>query len=388
MRFPLLLLLLLAACSGSEPAGGEPIPAFVSIHASDDYACGLAADGIAWCWGDPMGVLGNGLGGSNLIYAPEPALNGVRFASLSFGADHACGIGLDGVGYCWGLNGEGAVGTGRPASTTEPTPAPVAGGLTLTQVAAGRVHSCGLAPNGAAWCWGSNDIGELGDGTGTPRLVPTPVAGSQAFTAISSRRGSEDLNDQNTCALTADGAAWCWGGNSGGALGNGSASANSFAPVAVAGELTFVSLEATGGYVCGITTAADLYCWGRGDRAPAPVPGGLQWSRISVGAQHLCGITTNGLIYCWGDNRWGQLGIGPGSEPFVGEPTPIAGPTGTTWRDVSVGYGHTCAIATDGTSWCWGFGEAGELGIGELPPHTPPYLAFSPVRTTRTRATE
>jgi alpha-tubulin suppressor-like RCC1 family protein len=72
----------------------------------------------------------------------------------------------------------------------------------------------------------------------------------------------------------------------------------------------------------------------------------------------------------------------------VGEPTRIAGPAGLTWRDVSTGAAHTCAIATDDTTWCWGFGEAGELGIGELPPHTPLYVAFSPMRTASTRAAE
>jgi alpha-tubulin suppressor-like RCC1 family protein len=388
MRSSLLVLILLAACSGSEPTGGEPIPAFVSIQAGDDYACGLAADGIAWCWGSSISGFGDGLGGTNPEYTPRPALSGVRFASLALGSQHACGIGLDGVAYCWGLNGEGAVGTGIPAGASEPSPAPVGGGLGLTQVAAGLVHSCGLTAIGAAWCWGSNDIGELGDGTNTNRLTPTPVAGGLTFAAISTRRGPGDLNDQNTCALTAGGAAWCWGGNGGGALGNGSASANAFAPVAVSGGLQFASLEATGGFVCGITTASDLYCWGRGDRTPALVPGGLEWSRISVSLGHLCGITTAGLIYCWGENRFGQLGIGPGTEPFVGEPTRIAGPAGLTWRDVSTGAGHTCAIATDDTTWCWGFGEAGELGIGELPAHTIPYVAFSPMQTTRTRAAE
>jgi len=386
MRLPLPILLLLAACSSNEPTGGEPIPAFVSIHASAGYACGLAADGIAWCWGNPMTVLGNGLAGSNLIYTPEPALNGVRFASLSFGSIHACGIGLDEVAYCWGQSGEGAVGTGHPANTTEPTPAPIEPPGAFTQVAAGLLHSCGLTAGGAAYCWGSNDSGELGDGTGTNRLRPTPVAGGHTFATVATGLGPGDLNDQNSCALTAEGAAWCWGANGSGALGDGSTSANSFSPVAVSGGLSFASLDVTGGLVCGITTGSDLYCWGRGDRAPALVPGGLKWSRISVSTDHLCGVTTDARIYCWGENRSGQLGIGPGTDVFIGEPTPIAGPAGLTWRDVSAGVGQTCAIASDDTSWCWGFGEGGELGIGVLPAHTPPYLAFSPVRIARTRA--
>jgi alpha-tubulin suppressor-like RCC1 family protein len=95
------------------------------------------------------------------------------------------------------------------------TPTPVAGGLTFTSLAVGGFHTCGLTSGGAAYCWGLNDYGQLGDGTigGPPcnflgqcsRLTPTPVAGGLAFISLT-------VGAEHTCGLTSGGAAYCWGG--------------------------------------------------------------------------------------------------------------------------------------------------------------------------------
>jgi len=86
---------------------------------------------------------------------------------------------MSGAAYCWGYNAYGQLGDGTTTDRLVPTP--VAGGLTFAAVSAGPIvpfygHTCGVTTSGTAYCWGDNFRGELGDGTTTQRLVPTAVA--------------------------------------------------------------------------------------------------------------------------------------------------------------------------------------------------------------------
>jgi alpha-tubulin suppressor-like RCC1 family protein len=91
---------------------------------------------------------------------------------------------------------------------------------------AGSVHSCGVTPAGAAYCWGNGGVGQLGDGTFTfIRNVPGAVSGSYSFASASASRN-------HACGVTTAGATYCWGSNLNGQLGNGTTS-NSNVPVAV-----------------------------------------------------------------------------------------------------------------------------------------------------------
>ncbi|PYP20711.1 MAG: hypothetical protein DMD53_09885, partial [Gemmatimonadetes bacterium] len=96
---------------------------------------------------------------------------------------------------------------------------------TFARVSAGGSHACGVTPGGAAYCWGANVNGQLGDGTTTDRLSPVAVAGGLSFAAVSA-------GDLHTCALTAGGAAYCWGYNGDGELGDGTTT-NRLSPVLV-----------------------------------------------------------------------------------------------------------------------------------------------------------
>jgi len=106
---------------------------------------------------------------------PTSVVGGLTFTSLALGAQHTCGLTSGGTAYCWGANEEGQLGDGTFAPRRL-TPTPVAGGLTFTSLALGEVHTCGLTSGGAAYCWGWNGGGQLGDGTTSPRSTPTPVA--------------------------------------------------------------------------------------------------------------------------------------------------------------------------------------------------------------------
>ena len=145
-----------------------------------------------------------------------PVAGGVSFAAVSAGSFYTCGVTVAGAAYCWGDNGLGQVGDGTTTTpgTGPSSPALVAGGVSFAAVSAGFTHTCGVTAAGAAYCWGYNFFGDLGDGTTTDRSSPVLVAGGVSFAAVSA-------GDFHTCGVTAAGAAYCWGDNTVGQLGDG-----------------------------------------------------------------------------------------------------------------------------------------------------------------------
>lgn len=303
----------------------------------------------------------------------------LRMRSITAGTFTTCGVTFQDQAWCWGDNLGWQLGNAEQYSTTIPWP--VAGGLTWTMLSVGKwSHTCGLASGGAAWCWGwGNYYGELGDGTTSSRAVPARVAGNHVFTQISA--GSD-----HTCALTAAGAAWCWGRNQDGELGDGTATALSAVPVAVAGNVQFTSISAGGGFTCGLNAAGAAYCWGEnrygqlgvGDtvvrRVPVATAGGHAFVTISVGIRHACAVTSAGASYCWGDNVDGQLGTGSSSGPNTCRtqagtsvscsltPVRVAGPH--SFVQVGAGDYHTCGITGAGAAYCWGYNYSGAGALG------------------------
>jgi len=150
--------------------------------------------------------------------------------SVSVGMGHGCAIAADGRAWCWGGNEGGQLGA-VPDSESSSTTVAVDATASFTAVAAGGAHSCALAKDGAAWCWGSNAEGQLGDGTTTSRARAAAVGGTARFKAIAA-------GISHSCALDVDGAAWCWGANQVGQLGTGGTSP-SRTPARVAGDARF-----------------------------------------------------------------------------------------------------------------------------------------------------
>ncbi|MCX5985064.1 MAG: hypothetical protein NTX54_00895 [Chloroflexi bacterium] len=292
--------------------------------------------GTAYCWGyNGNGQLGDGTNGTDRT-APVAVSGGLSFTALVAGGSHTCGLVSGGTAYCWGWNGYGQLGdgTGGINSANRTAPVAVGGGRTFMALVAGGYHTCGLVSGGTAYCWGSNEKGQVGDGTsGSPsqywsadRTSPVAVTGGRAYTALVA-------GGTHTCGLATSGTAYCWGYNSNGQLGDGTSgstsnpsSADRSAPVAVSGGLTYVGLVAGGSYTCGLVSGGTAYCWGDNgagqlgdgsatDRtAPVPAPvavsGGRNFTALAAGGQHTCGLVSGGTAYCWGGNSEGQLGDG------------------------------------------------------------------------------
>lgn len=358
----------LLACAEDVHDGSDG-PPFVAISAGVIHTCGVTALGVGYCWGrNSGGLLGDGNAGTDSHF-PVAVAGGLRFESISAGITHTCGVTVGGAGYCWGLNELGQLGDGTLSDSD--VPAPVAGLLNFESISAGYFHTCGVVTGGDAYCWGRNTEGALGDGTLSDSNIPVLVAGELTFESITVGR-------LHTCAVTTSGDAYCWGFNSDGQIGDDRA-ASSFnpAPIAVVGGHVFTLLDAGAEHNCGVTSTGDGYCWGRNDAGqlgagnhgsdtdsdiPVGIVGELAFESISSGQSYSCGITTLGDSYCWGANNEGQLGDG-NAPGFTTTPVAVADAHGS-FESLSAGVQHACGVTIHDDAYCWGRNEWGQLGNG------------------------
>jgi alpha-tubulin suppressor-like RCC1 family protein len=186
----------------------------------------------------------------------------------------------------------------------------------FTDVSAGRDHSCALIADGSAYCWGSSEFGQLGvadDGTTCPR------------------------DDRKIPCRTG--------------------------PIAVAGGLKFQKVSAGGVHTCGLTDNSRIFCWGSnlhgalGDPAvaqsfaPIPIFSTAIFMDVAAGGSHSCGLRTDGTLFCWGGNDFGQLGLG---STTTGSAAPVATSTTQRFASIAAGERRTCGRIPSGTTYCWG----------------------------------
>ncbi len=357
----------LAACDDSTTGPEVTDPRLVrSVSAGYEHTCAITGDGELWCWGDGgWGRLGNGESGTRR--EPVKVQTDVTFAAVSAGGGHTCALAESGEAWCWGQSGGGALGDG--SSDNSSVPVQVESDVTFTSLFAGGTHTCALTADGTAYCWGDNRQGQLGDGTTDHRTAPTPVLTSKRFKQLSAGPAA------HTCGVTRDGETLCWGYNSKGQIGDGTAGEDEYRtqPTEVAGNTEFAVVYAGTFVTCALTGEGAAYCWGSNsmgslgdgsgeDRSmPGPVSGSVSFRALSVSG-HVCGVTEEGNAYCWGSNDYGQLGIG--HRATATEPTTLA--TSERFASLAAGGAHTCGVTPGGALFCWGRNDDGQLGDGGL----------------------
>ena len=187
------------------------------------------------------------------------------------------------------------------------------GSWSVDMISVGERHTCALEADGDAFCWGANEVGRLGDGTTVDRNVPTLVVGGHDFVEV-------DAGGLHSCGLDTEGAAYCWGDNEHGQLGDGT------------------------------TTQRPT---------PVPVVGGHSFTTITAGSAHTCALDGGGAAWCWGDHTFAQLGNGaPAGDLAPGPyhyPEPVAVIGGHTFTSLESSGARTCGLEADGTAYCWGY---------------------------------
>jgi len=369
------------------------------VSVGNKHACALTTDGGAYCWGaNTYGQLGNGSTDDSpepVAVLTSGALAGKTIAQVTTGDIHTCAVTTDGGAYCWGNNGNGRLGRGNTRDASQPVAVisnDALAGKVVSQIAAGVAHTCALTSEGEAYCWGYNGYGQLGTGENSESYTPVAVLASNVLAGKTIAQIT--AGESHTCAVAHDGGAYCWGYNGYGQLGNASTSSSN-QPVAVltsgalAGKSVNQITAGLGNFTCAVTGDGGASCWGnngngqlgRGNTTSSNQPvavlttgvlAGKSVAHIAAGNNNACAVTSDGGAYCWGYNGYGQLGNGNTTDSN----RPVAVLTngalaGKSVVHIAAGESHTCAATSDGGAYCWGYNRYGELGTGKYP--NPPW---------------
>lgn len=378
----------LSALSVALPIGAtETITAILQ----DELGEPLVDRPLTWSSSDPAiatvndsGVVTmHGPGTAVITASADSASRVVRVGSLAAplvpetiiaGAYHHCGLTSAGAAYCWGYNLHGQLGDGTTTDATAPVA--VTGGHTFVQLTAGAEFTCGITTTQETWCWGENAAGQLGDGGGNHQRNPVLVLGGNQFTAITS-------GSFHACAIDTAGTAYCWGRNNLLQLGDGTNVDRSM-PEPVLGSVAFASITARHGHTCGLTAAGVAYCWGRnqygavGDEtrinrgAPTLVHGTLTFTSLVAGWEHTCGKTSTNEVYCISRNQYGQGGNGT----WVLNDTWVRTIGLPPVRTLLNGFYGVCAISFADELICWGRNRIGELTDGTILDRNVPFRLY------------
>lgn len=342
--------------SGGLPCAGETcnLPVFASPGDSAT-TCAFRPGGLVACWGRntvTRSVVSRRFG-------PQPDdFVGVR--ALSIGHDGVvCALDPGGTVRCRAAGGTEAVA--------------VQGLSDATEVGTGAGFACVRRAGGLVGCWGRNDLGQLGDGTSTPRTAPSLVGGVAPIEGVTALAVGSNF----ACALRAGGTVWCWGSNERGQLGNGRAGGHSM-PVQVvdpSSGQTFLSgvtqISAGAQHACALS-AGTVRCWGYnangqlGDGStvdhlrPTAVVGLRDIVSVSAGATQTCALRMGGTVRCWGANGEGGLGDGTAMSRLL--PVEVMGLSDV--RSIATGGNYACARLLNGAVRCWGSNGNGEVGDG------------------------
>lgn len=308
------------------------------VNNDGDNTCGVSG-GHLYCWGDnTYGQVGNGTSGTDVVVPTEVSGSYNDWEKLDVDDKHACGI-RSGHLYCWGEGADYKLGTGTTANKN--TPQEVLGNFSdWTDVAIAGYHTCGIRNDGAAYCWGSNTHGQLGNNgvTITSPLQPQAQVGTAGTSTLFTDWQTLASQDLTMCGIRKNGQLYCWGESTYGQIGNGTKGSDILVPTQVGAASDWEQISTGTLNVCGIRRGGYLYCWGRsgyvgdgspfnssgpsaGDRTtPVEIKPGTVWLQIGI-QKGGCGIDILGKPYCWGDNS--QYQLGDGTTTFRTSPVPV-----------------------------------------------------------------
>jgi alpha-tubulin suppressor-like RCC1 family protein len=220
----------------------------------------------------------------------------------------------------WGSNQTGQLGDGTTNATAVPVKVQLPSGTTVTQARGGCFHTVALTSKGHVLAWGDNSFGQLGNGTTISSDAPVRVQLPSGTKVTAVRAGC-----LFSLALTSKGHVLAWGDNTDGQFGNGT-TADSDTPVRV------------------------------------KLPQGSTATAISAGENFGLARTAKDHALAWGDNSFGQLG----NDTTISSKTPVRVklPKGSKVRILSAGFNFAFASTSGGGAYAWGADNVGQLGDG------------------------
>jgi len=335
------------------------------VSAGGSHTAAIGRDGSLWAWGsNSMGRIGDGAGGGNGCdrHSPvriDPLQN---WEYLSVGTGRTIAIDKLGNAYTWGTNWRGELGLDEldlnwMNINYRNSPAHI---MSLAgSVSVGGMHTAAIRRDGSLWTWGANWSGQVGDGTGGSgqysdfRYIPTQIGTDTNWASVS-------VGSNHTAAIRTDGSLWAWGSNNSGQLGDGTTTDRN-TPTRIGTDTNWAYVSAGGSRTIAIRTNGSLWSWGH-DAIISPAD--TNWASVSTSLADsgaTLAIRTDGSLWAWGRNTYGQFGNGT-TNIFSTPPTRIG--TDTDWVSVSLGERHSTAIRRDGTLWAWGSNTSGQLGDG------------------------
>jgi alpha-tubulin suppressor-like RCC1 family protein len=300
--------------------------------------------------------------------------------SVSGSSNHTCLLKSSNV-YCWGLNTYLQV-AGLGSSINIPQ---LVNGITAPiSISAGGGQSCAVQSDGLLMCWGNQGGYSNPNSIGAPNKIQKTVGGvttvvtDAAYVDV----GGNTYGTDTGCYITTASALWCWGENSGGQVGDGTATDITTAVQVISSNVIAVSVGPN--HACAVLQGGTVQCWGRDDygqqgdgtssmsspnNSPVTVGGVTGAIGISVNGYHSCALLSSGAAKCWGANFDGQLGDGVnvgGSSATAIDVDGINNAVG-----ISAGSNHTCAVLSNGTVKCWGDNmskQGGRIGLESAVP--------------------
>lgn len=280
----------------------------------------------------------------------------IQFTEISAGERHNLAIDSSGNIWAWGSNNKGQLGNG--STTNSNVPIQITTGKRYTKVFAGYENSMAIDSSNNLWAWGRNDYGQLGNNSTTNISSPTQIKSGIKEVA---------LGQSHTLAIDTSNNMWAWGRNNVYQLGNGETT-DSTTPIKIKSGMKAVSA----GWLHSIAldTSGNLYSWGDNTygslgngtvggsttdhHVPTIVKSGTRFTKISTKNYHNLAIGTNGRLYSWGRNENGELGRGLETLADMDEPVIIETTSTLTFTEISAGYTHSMAIDSEGNLWGWG----------------------------------
>ena len=236
----------------------DPIVSLASSPNSR-HTCALSLNGNVYCWGEnENGQLGRNSTQNSATPIKVEFPNDETMQAIDINSDNTCSLSEHGDLFCWGSNSFGQLGVGTLDDSPTPMKVLFDSNSIISSFVLSWDHACALDIKNTMYCWGANDFAQLGDGTTEKRLRPVEPSFPVGTTAIEIY-----AEGWRTCALLSDGKLMCWGSNSVGEIGDGTTSSR-FVPTKVAlpsnSVVIFFSMQSL--HSCVVLNHNEIYCWG------------------------------------------------------------------------------------------------------------------------------